>query len=62
MLQPPLHAEIERAVVDEVVVEQHREIVRAIERGEPTAAERAMREHLVYLHDLLAAVRRVEEP
>jgi GntR family transcriptional regulator, transcriptional repressor for pyruvate dehydrogenase complex len=61
VLQPPLHAEIERAVVDEVVVEQHREIVRAIERGEPTAAERAMREHLVYLHDLLGAVRRAEE-
>ncbi len=61
VLQPPLHAEIERAVVDEVVVEQHHEIVRAIERGEPTAAERAMREHLVYLHDLLGAVRRSEE-
>jgi GntR family transcriptional regulator, transcriptional repressor for pyruvate dehydrogenase complex len=62
VLQPPLHAVIEPAVVDEVVVEQHHQIVRAIERGEPTAAERAMREHLVYLHDLLAAVRRAEEP
>jgi DNA-binding FadR family transcriptional regulator len=61
VLQPTLHAVIERAVVDEVVVEQHREIVRAIERGEPSAAERAMREHLVYLHDLLGAVRRAEE-
>jgi DNA-binding FadR family transcriptional regulator len=43
-----------------VVVEQHRDIVRAIERGEPVAAERAMREHLVYLHDLVGAVRRAE--
>jgi len=60
VLQPPLHALIERAVVDAVVAEQHRDIVRAIERGEPTAAERAMREHLVYLHDLVGAVRRAE--
>jgi DNA-binding GntR family transcriptional regulator len=41
-----------------VVVEQHRDVIRAIERGDPTAAERAMREHLVYLHDLVTAVRR----
>jgi GntR family transcriptional repressor for pyruvate dehydrogenase complex len=60
VLQPPLHALIERAVVDSVVAEQHRDIVRAIERGEPTAAERAMREHLVYLHDLVGAVRRAD--
>jgi GntR family transcriptional regulator, transcriptional repressor for pyruvate dehydrogenase complex len=62
VLQPPLQLLIEPAVVDAVVVEQHRDIVRAIERGDPTAAERAMREHLVYLQDLLSAVRRAEEP
>jgi GntR family transcriptional repressor for pyruvate dehydrogenase complex len=61
VLQPPLHVLIEPAVVDEVVVEQHRDIVRAIERGDPPAAERAMREHLVYLHDLVSAVRRAGE-
>jgi GntR family transcriptional regulator, transcriptional repressor for pyruvate dehydrogenase complex len=61
VLQPPLHALIEPAVVDAVVVEQHRDIVRAIERGDPTAAERAMREHLVYLGDLMSAVRRAGE-
>jgi GntR family transcriptional regulator, transcriptional repressor for pyruvate dehydrogenase complex len=60
VLQPPLHALVERAAVDSVVAEQHRDIVRAIERGEPTAAERAMREHLVYLHDLVGAVRRAQ--
>jgi GntR family transcriptional regulator, transcriptional repressor for pyruvate dehydrogenase complex len=60
VLQPPLHVLIEPAVVDAVVVEQHRDIVRAIERGDPTAAERAMREHLVYLHDVVGAVRRAE--
>jgi GntR family transcriptional repressor for pyruvate dehydrogenase complex len=61
VLQPPLHVLIEPAVVDAVVVEQHRDIVRAIERGDPPAAERAMREHLVYLHDLVGAVRRAGE-
>ena len=43
---------IEPAVVEPVIAEQHRDIVRAIERGDPSAAERAMREHLVYLDDL----------
>lgn len=61
VLQPPLHVLIEPAVVDSVVVEQHRDIVRAIERGDPPAAERAMREHLVYLHDVVGAVRRAGE-
>ena len=58
VLQPPLHEIVEPAVVDSVVVEQHRDIVRAIGRGDPTAAERAMREHLVYLKDVVGAVRR----
>jgi GntR family transcriptional regulator, transcriptional repressor for pyruvate dehydrogenase complex len=58
VLQPSLHEIIAPAVVDAVVVEQHRDVARAIERGDPTAAERAMREHLVYLHDLVTAVRR----
>jgi len=58
VLQPPLHVLIEPAVVDAVVAEQHRDIVRAIERGDPAGAERAMREHLVYLQDLVGAVRR----
>ena len=58
VLQPSLHELIAPAVVDAVVVEQHRDVVRAIERGDPTAAERAMREHLVYLHDLVTAIRR----
>ena len=58
VLQPPLHELVEPAIVDSVVTEQHRDIVRAIERGDPVAAERAMREHLVYLQDLVSAVRR----
>ena len=57
VLLPPLHQLVEPAVVDVVVVEQHRDLLRAIERGAPADAERAMREHLTYLRDLVDAVR-----
>jgi GntR family transcriptional regulator, transcriptional repressor for pyruvate dehydrogenase complex len=56
VLQPPLRELVAPAVVESVVVEQHRDVVRAIERGDPAAAERAMREHLVYVRDLVAAI------
>jgi DNA-binding FadR family transcriptional regulator len=56
VLQPQLAQFIEPALVEEVVTEQHQELVRAIARGDPGAAERAMREHLVYLRDLVTAV------
>ncbi len=58
VLLPPLHELVEPAVVDAVVVEQHRDLLRAIERGAPADAERAMREHLTYLRDLVEVVRR----
>jgi hypothetical protein len=35
--------------------------VRAIERGDPDAGERAMREHIVYVQDLVTVVRRESE-
>jgi DNA-binding FadR family transcriptional regulator len=56
VLQPPLRELVAPAVVESVIVEQHRDVVRAIERGDPVAAERAMREHLVYVRDLVAAI------
>jgi GntR family transcriptional regulator, transcriptional repressor for pyruvate dehydrogenase complex len=56
VLQPPLRELVAPAVVESVLVEQQRDIVRAIERGDPAAAERAMREHLVYVRDLVAAI------
>jgi GntR family transcriptional repressor for pyruvate dehydrogenase complex len=56
VFQPRLRAVIEPAVVEVVIVDQHRDLVRAIARGDPVAAERAMREHLVYLRDLVTAV------
>lgn len=56
VFQPSLQALVAPAVVEAVIVEQHRDMVRAIARGDPRAAERAMREHLVYLSDLVQAV------
>jgi DNA-binding FadR family transcriptional regulator len=56
VLQPSLHALIDEAVVPDVLVAQHRDIVRAIGRGDSSAAERAMREHLVYVEDVVNAV------
>jgi DNA-binding FadR family transcriptional regulator len=61
VLQPPLRELVAPAVVESVIVEQHRDIVRAIERGDPAAAERAMREHLVYVRDLVAAIGAAEQ-
>jgi GntR family transcriptional repressor for pyruvate dehydrogenase complex len=56
VLQPLLHDLVAPAAVDAVIVEQSRELVRAIARGDPSAAERAMREHLVYLSDLVSVM------
>jgi DNA-binding FadR family transcriptional regulator len=43
-------------VVEPVIAEQHRRLVQAIARGDPDGAETAMREHLVYVRDLLSAM------
>lgn len=56
VLQPKLAAVIEPAVVEAVIADQHRELLEAIMRGDPVATERAMREHLVYLRDLVGAL------
>lgn len=56
--QPDLLALVRPALVEEVVAEQHRALVHAIAKGDPLNAERAMREHLVYLRDVAAAVLR----
>jgi GntR family transcriptional regulator, transcriptional repressor for pyruvate dehydrogenase complex len=58
VLQPSIRKIIEPAVVEEVMQQQHEDVIRAIERGDPDAAERAMREHLVYVQDLVTVVRR----
>lgn len=56
VLQPRLAVVIESAVVVSVIAEQHRDLLEAIVRGDPDAAERAMREHLVYLRDVAGAI------
>jgi GntR family transcriptional regulator, transcriptional repressor for pyruvate dehydrogenase complex len=56
VLQPRLREMIAPAVVEPVIADQHRDLIQAIRRGDPSAAERAMREHLVYLGDLVTAL------
>lgn len=56
VLQPRLAAVIEPAVVEVVISDQHRALLQAVQRGDAVAAERAMREHLTYVRDLVSAV------
>src|SRR5262249_35048466 len=56
VLQTRLSAGMHTAVVEAVIAEQHRALIAAIVRREPIAAERAMREHLLYLRDVVNAV------
>jgi DNA-binding FadR family transcriptional regulator len=56
VLQPALKDLIAPAIVEAVARKQHREIASAIESRKPALAERAMRDHLRYLSDLLETV------
>lgn len=58
VLDPSLLAAIGDALDRDLVLEQHRDILRAVRRGQAAGAERAMRRHLEYLRDL---VRKLEE-
>ncbi len=58
VLQPSMIEKVGELIDGDTVVRQHREILRAIRRGQPTAASRAMARHLEYLQTL---VRRFEE-
>lgn len=62
VLQPVLEERIRPAVVESALLAQHRDLLRAIERNDPTAAERAMREHLLYLRDVLSMVEELGPP
>ena len=55
VLQPSLIEKIGDAIDAETILRQHREILRAIRRGQPVAASRAMERHLGYLRDLVRA-------
>jgi DNA-binding FadR family transcriptional regulator len=56
VLQPMLKERIATAIVDAVAVEQHAEILAAIEAHKAAAAERAMRDHLRYVSDVFETV------
>ncbi len=56
VLQPALMEIIGKAVVHTAVVEQHEALINAIEKGDAPRAERAMKEHLLYLSDVLRMV------
>jgi len=57
VLQPRLLGELRDTVVPSAVLDQHAALLRAIERGDRARAEHAMREHLLYLRDVLTMVR-----
>jgi GntR family transcriptional regulator, transcriptional repressor for pyruvate dehydrogenase complex len=56
VLQPSLMEVIGEAVVQSAIVDQHEALIAAIEKGDAPRAERAMKEHLLYLGDVLRMV------
>jgi DNA-binding FadR family transcriptional regulator len=57
VLQPSLSEALEGAIVESAVVEQHEALLAAIEKGDAPRAERAMKDHLLYLRDVLRMVK-----
>jgi GntR family transcriptional regulator, transcriptional repressor for pyruvate dehydrogenase complex len=57
VLQPKLMEELRDAVLPSAVLDQHVALLKAIEKGDRPRAERAMREHLLYLRDVLTMTR-----
>jgi GntR family transcriptional repressor for pyruvate dehydrogenase complex len=58
VLQPSLMVTLHGAVLQSAVVEQHEALLAAMEKGDPARAERAMKDHLLYLRDVLRMVER----
>jgi DNA-binding FadR family transcriptional regulator len=58
VLQPLLVARVGRTVDGDAILRQHRAVLRAIRRGQPAAAQRAMRRHLEYVLERTLAVER----
>jgi len=57
VLQPRLVELLQSAVIHSAVREQHQALLTAVEKGDPARAERAMKDHLLYLQDVLTMVR-----
>jgi GntR family transcriptional repressor for pyruvate dehydrogenase complex len=58
VLQPSLVTTLHGAVLQSAVVEQHEALLAAIEKGDRARAERAMKDHLLYLRDVLRILER----
>jgi DNA-binding FadR family transcriptional regulator len=56
VVQPSLSEQLRDAIVHSAVTEQHDALLAAIEKGDPARAERAMKDHLLYLRDVLGMV------
>ncbi len=56
VLQPHLADEIAPRADKAAILDQHRAILRAIRRGQPAAAEKAMRAHIAYLREVVAGL------
>jgi GntR family transcriptional repressor for pyruvate dehydrogenase complex len=57
VVQPSLIELLEPAVVKSAIQEQHQTLLAAVEKGDAARAERAMKDHLLYLQDVLRMVR-----
>jgi GntR family transcriptional repressor for pyruvate dehydrogenase complex len=57
VVQPSLNEVLRGAIVQSAVAEQHEALLAAIEKGDAGRAERAMKDHLLYLRDVLRMVR-----
>ncbi len=56
VLQPLLMDRLHGAVVQQAILEQHTALLKAMEKGDAARAERAMKDHLLYLRDVLHMV------
>jgi len=56
VLQPSLMTKLHGAVVQQAILEQHTALLKAMEKGDAARAQRAMKDHLLYLRDVLHMV------
>jgi len=61
VLQPSLVEVLQPAIVQSVILEHHQALLAAVERGDSVRAERIMKDHLLYLQDVLRMVRERSE-
>ena len=62
VVQPSLIEVLEPAIVHSAVLEQHQALLAAVEKGDSARAERAMKDHLLYLRDVLRMVQPEQPP